>query len=141
MWRSVSGLALLVSAPPACSSDDAQANPCIDLTAKADTVVTGLLTVQLFAGPPNYESIAGGDVEEKALILELPKRLCADLGGPTPYRTSFDRVHVSSFQPRHLDALNAAVGRDVTVRGEAFGAETGHHRAPLVLFAEEVVVR
>ena len=47
----------------------------------------------------------------------------------------------SSRIPALLDVLNAAVGRRVTVRGEAFGAHTGHHRAPLVLFAEEVTVR
>lgn len=103
--------------------------------------MSGVLTVQLFAGQPNYENIAKGDAEEKALILELPKRMCADDGEFIDSSTTFDRVHVSSSVPALLDVLNAAVGRHVTVHGEAFGAHTGHHRAPLVLFADEVTVR
>jgi hypothetical protein len=73
--------------------------------------------------------------------LELPKRLCANDGEFIGPKTSFDRVHISSYKPALLDVLNAAVGRQVTVQGEAFGAHTGHHRAPLVLFADEVTVR
>ncbi|OSZ71930.1 hypothetical protein CAP39_00620 [Sphingomonas sp. IBVSS1] len=103
--------------------------------------MTGLLTVQLFAGPPNYESIAKGDAEEQALILELPKRICAYDGDFIESKDSFDRVHVSSMKPGLLKVLNAAVGRKVTVRGEAFGAQTGHHHAPLVLMADTVTVR
>lgn len=107
----------------------------------AKATVSGELAVQIFAGPPNYESIAKGDAEEKALILELPRRLCANDGEFIDGTTKFDRVHVSSRIPALLDVLNAAVGRRVTIQGEAFGAHTGHHRAPLVPFAEEVTVR
>lgn len=119
----------------------AQAPACIDLSLPdAKTTVTGKLSVQTFAGPPNYESIANGDAEERALILELPSRMCASDGEFIDGTTAFDRVHVSSDVPALLDVLNAAVGRRVTIRGEAVGAHTGHHRAPLVLFAEEVTV-
>ena len=115
---------------------------CTDLKkAHATTIVSGKLMVQLFAGPPNYESIAKGDTEEKALILKLPKRICADDGEFIDGSTSFDRVQVSSGVLGVLSALNAAVGRRVTVRGKAFGAHTGHHHAPLVLFADKVIVR
>ena len=103
--------------------------------------MSGKLTVEFFPGPPNYESVAKGDAEEKALILELPRRLCANDGEFIDGTTKFDRVQVSSQIPALLDVLNAAVGRRVTVRGEAFGAHTAHHREPLVLFAEEVTVR
>ena len=61
----------------------------------AKATVSGELTVQIFAGPPNYESIAKGDAEEKALILELPRRLCANDGDFIDGATKFDRVHVS----------------------------------------------
>ena len=123
-------------------SAEAQSQSCMDLRKPAaKATVSGELTVQIFAGPPNYESIAKGDAEEKALILELPRRLCANDGEFIDGTTKFDRVHVSSRIPALLDVLNAAVGRRVTIRGEAFGAHTGHHRAPLVLFAEEVTVR
>lgn len=114
----------------------------MDLTKPhAVATVSGVLTVQLFAGPPNYGSIAKGDAEEKALILELAGRVCANDGEFIDGKTTFDRVHVSSSVPALLNVLNAAVGRRVTVRGNAFGAHTGHHRAPLVLFADEVTVK
>jgi hypothetical protein len=107
----------------------------------AKATISGELTFQNFAGPPDYESIANGDAEEKALILELPRRVCANDGDFIEGTTKFDRVHVGFNSPALLDVLNAAVGRRVTVRGEVFGAHTGHHRAPLVLFADEVNVR
>jgi hypothetical protein len=115
---------------------------CMNLKkAHATATVSGTLTVQSFPGPPNYESVAKGDEEEKALILKLAKPTCADDGETIDGSTKFARVHVSSHVPALLDVLNAAVGRHVTVHGEAFGAETGHHHAPLVLFADEVAVR
>lgn len=133
-------LATLVATTPGFGAS-AQPQACMDLRKPdAKATVSGQLTVQIFAGPPNYESIANGDAEEKALILELPRRLCANDGEFIDGTTKFDHVHVSSRIPALLDVLNAAVGRRVTVRGEAFGAHTGHHRAPLVLFAEEVTV-
>jgi hypothetical protein len=131
--------ALFVMAPFVGSQ--ARAPACIGLSVPdAKTTVTGKLSVQSFAGPPNYESIDNGDAEESALILELPRRMCASDGEFIDGMTAFDRVHVSSDVPALLNVLNAAKGRRVTIRGEAFGAHTGHHRARLVLFAEEVTV-
>ena len=115
---------------------------CMNLKkAHATATVSGVLTVQSFPGPPNYESVAKGDANEEALILELPRRTCADDGDNLDSTTMFNRVHVSSLVPALLDVLNAAVGKRVTVHGEAFGAQTGHHHAPLVLFADQVIVR
>jgi len=114
----------------------------MDLTkAHATATVSGVLTSQIFAGPPNYESIAHGDAEETAFILELPERLCANDGTWIDSTTTFDRVHVFSDIPALMAVLKAAVGRNVTVHGEAFGANTAHHRAPLVLDADEITVR
>ena len=100
--------------------------------------VSGVLSSHVFAGPPSYESIAKGDAPEKAFILKLAQQTCADDGEFIDGTTMFDRVHVSSYSPALLSALKAAVGRHVTVTGEAFGAHTGHHHAPLVLFARKV---
>lgn len=131
-----------LAATTSVSGVSAQPRTCMDLRKPdAKVSVSGRLTVQIFAGPPNYESIAKGDAEEKVLILELPDRMCANDGEFIDDNTKFDRVHVSSNTPALLDVLNAAVGRRVTVRGEAFGAHTAHHHAPLVLFAKEVTVR
>ncbi|MFP5295862.1 MAG: DUF4431 domain-containing protein [Alphaproteobacteria bacterium] len=131
-------MALLASQPPAACAAEAEPKTCLDLRkAGGQTTLSGVLTVQLFAGPPNYESIAGGDAEERAFILELPRRLCATDGEFISPATSFDRVQVSASDEAVLGVLRAAVGSTVTVRGEAFGAHTGHHHAPLVLMATQ----
>jgi hypothetical protein len=127
-------------APPAFAAE-APTKTCIDLTkAGGKAMLSGILTVQLFAGPPNYESIPRGDAEERAFILELPRRLCASHGEFISATTAFDRVHVSASDDAILGVLKAAVGRTVIVRGEAFGAHTERHHAPLVLMADQVSV-
>jgi len=114
---------------------------CLDLSkAHSQVRVSGVLTVQLFPGPPNYESIARGDAEERAFILELPQRMCANDGEFIGPGTMFDRVHVSTSDEAMLGVFKASVGRTVTLRGEAFGAHAGHHHAPLVLMADQVTV-
>ena len=40
-----------------------------------------------------------------------------------------------------LPILEAAQGHQVTVHGVTFGAQTGHHHAPFVILADQVVVR
>lgn len=115
---------------------------CLDLTSpRATASVSGLLTMRIFAGPPNYESIAGGDAEERTYILELPARLCANDGEFIENSTKFDRVQIGTSDPALIRVLNASIGSQVTVHGEAFGAHTGHHHAPLVILADQVTVR
>lgn len=108
-----------------------------------DVLVTlaGRLTLQTFAGPPNYESIERGDSEEKVFILELPRRICFEDGEFADGSERFDRVQVHAMEPELIRTLRQAVGRDVTVAGRAVGAHTGHHHAPMVLFAGAVKVR
>lgn len=143
MYRLASLAALIcLGGSPSFAKPPAQKVSCLNLVGKqAKATLSGALTVQLFAGPPNYESIAKGDAEQQAFILELPTRLCANDGLFIKPSTRFDRVHVSSSVPALIKVLTASVGRTVTVRGEAFGSHTGHHHAPLVLLAEEVSVR
>ncbi len=124
------------------SGSFAQSSSCLDIKVQDSIAsVSGKLTAQLFAGPPNYESIAAGDAEERVLILELHSQMCADDNGEfADSATTFDRVQVSSSDPGLLKVLNAAIGRQVTISGRAFGAHTGHHHAPLVLFADKVII-
>lgn len=115
---------------------------CVNAS-RPDALVTlaGKLTLQSFAGPPNYESIAQGDAEEHAFILELPRKICLEDGEFADGSERFDRVHVHATEPDLLRTLRQSIGRDVTVAGRAVGAHTAHHRAPMVLFAGAVEVR
>jgi hypothetical protein len=138
-------LALLLASPQPAGAQvtgSQAANGCINIADDHSRVTaSGRLTLQLFAGPPNYESIAGGDAEERTYILELPGATCivdgGDFGDPS---VRFVTVHVSTAEDALLGVLAAAVGRRVTVSGEGFGSRTGHHHAPLVILADRVVV-
>jgi len=102
----------------------------------------GHLTLQLFPGPPNYDSIAAGDTEERTFILKLPRRDCIDDG--SDFADPSERlvtVHVSAASDSLMAVLRDSIGRQVAVSGEAFAAHTGHHHAPLVVVADSVVAR
>jgi hypothetical protein len=74
------------------------ADGCINLSeSSAHVTVEGRLTLQLFPGPPNYESIAAGDSEERTFIVELPRSACIDddEGFANPGER-FVTVHVSA---------------------------------------------
>jgi hypothetical protein len=112
------------ASPPAVGAG--KPHVCLDLKKPhAAVTVTGTLTKQLFPGPPNYESVAKDDAEEKALILELPARMCADDGEFIESSATFDRVHVSSSIPALLDVLNAAVGRASLSMAKPLGRTRG----------------
>ncbi len=115
---------------------------CYDVSGDSPQMsLSGRLTLQLFAGPPNFESIASGDEEVQAFIIELPKEICLfDGGGFADPSEKFGTVHVSSYNDVAIGALKDSVGTNVTVVGEGFAAHTWHHHAPLVIMADRVTV-
>ena len=134
-------MVLFSSAPVVSAADDgALQPPCVDVS-KADTRLSlrGTLRQQLFAGPPNFESIANGDEERRTFILELPASICLNDGGA--FADPSERVvtvHVGIAAPEVGPLLTALVGHVIEVEGEAFPSQTGHHNAPLVLLADRV---
>ena len=116
---------------------------CISLVGAAPTVTAeGRLAVRSFAGPPNYQSVASGDAEERAFILELSRSACIDDGGN--FADPSERlatVHVSATDSALLAVLRASVGREVIITGEGFASHSGHHHAPLVIIACSITVR
>ena len=147
MLKSAPFVALLIclTAQPSLAqvSGPRASGGCIDVSATdAEVSVQGRLTRQIFPGPPNYESIAAGDAEERIFIVELPGEVCVDDGGDFADPSErFITVHVSSSDQVLMDVLGAAVGRRVTVVGNGFASHTGHHHAPLVVLASQVTVR
>lgn len=115
---------------------------CVSVTnPRARVSVSGRLTLQLFPGPPNYESVAAGDTEERTFIIELPRAACIDDGGDfADTSEQFVTVRVSATPDALLAVLRASVGRHVTVSGEGFASHTGHHHAPLVVLVDRISV-
>lgn len=133
-------LAALLSVVPASAAEGP--SRCVD-SSRAGAVVTlaGKLTLVSFARRPNDERASRGDAEQRAFILQLTRHICFDDGEFADGSERFDRVHVHVTDKRLAKMLRDAVGRDVTVSGEAMGAHTAHHRAPMVLLVKSVAVR
>jgi hypothetical protein len=148
--KSSSRLAFLVAALLVCIPESSSAQllgkrthaGCISVTGKAAQVTAqGRLELKSFPGPPNYESVAAGDVEERVFILRLPHSVCIDDGDFANPENKFRIVHISSTQDPLMKMLRSSVGRRVIVSGEGFAAFDGHHHAPLVILADRIAVR
>ena len=71
-------------------------------------------------------------------ILRTPQPVCLRGRDAADNVRGTQSIHVYSTRPAVERALGAAAGRDVRVRGRAFGAITQHHKAPIVLDAAAV---
>ncbi|HVQ08746.1 MAG TPA: DUF4431 domain-containing protein [Allosphingosinicella sp.] len=129
-------LLILAAAQPAT------AQGCLDLKdGETEITLSGRLEARIFAGPPYYEDIRRGDARERAYILTLDRSICIDDGGEfADPRQRFDRVHLYTGTDAIRPRLRAGLGRRVRVRGSGFAAQTGHHRAPLVVDVSEIRV-
>ena len=114
---------------------------CLKFDWSGPVEVRGLLSVRVFPGPPNYESVAHGDAPERTYLMKLPKPICVDDGanGFADPSVKFDMVHVTVANDGLWSKLRAGLGKNVLVTGEGHPAFTGHHREPLVVIASEVV--
>jgi len=115
------------------------ANPCLDITQPHSFRFKGVLTHKVFPGPPNYQDVRKGDKPESAYILQLAKPICVSGDEFVDPNAQIERIQIF---PQYADtkdealwrALRNLVGRSVVVEGkEPFGAQTGHHHAPLLL--------
>ncbi len=133
-------LAVLCSVAPVSAAEGP--SRCVDAS-RTGAVVTlaGKLTLVSFAGQRNGEGAVPGDAEQRAFVLQLPRHICFDDGEFADGSERFDRVHVHATDKGLAKMLRDAVGLDVTVSGEAIGAHTAHHRAPMVLLVKSVAVR
>jgi hypothetical protein len=112
---------------------------CIDVRQKEPLAFNGTLNYQIFPGPPNYEDVKKGDKPEPAYVIKLNSPICATGDEFLDGKETFDRVQLlmddSSQSGRTLwQSLRLLDGKGVTVTGKAgFGAQTGHHHAPLLM--------
>jgi len=101
-----------------------------------DTVeISGALHRLTFPGPPNYESVAEGDLAETGFYLLLARPICTTgdsasdilypVAGADTVQLVLDSIGYARLRPY--------VGRVVTVQGTLFARHTGHHHAPLLL--------
>jgi Domain of unknown function (DUF4431) len=112
---------------------------CLDVRERESLSFAGTLTYQTFPGPPNYEDVKKGDKPERAYIIKLDGPICATGDEFLDGKEMFDRVQLladdsSSAGRATSQSLQGYDGKRVVVSGKSgFGAQTGHHHAPLLM--------
>lgn len=83
-------------------------------------LVSGVVSLEVFPGPPKYKSIKSGDVREEAWILTSAKA---------------ERFHLVILDDKveKFATLRRCLGKKVHVKGMAWEAHTGHHRTPFLI--------
>jgi Domain of unknown function (DUF4431) len=112
---------------------------CLDVRQTQPLVFTGSLSRPVFPGPPNYEDVKKGDKPERAYIIKLDAPICAAGDEFLDSSQSFDTVQLLvDDSAKNSSALSSRLaqlaGKRVEVTGKSgFGAQTGHHHAPLLM--------
>lgn len=100
--------------------------------------IKGLLTINSFYGPPNYGDTPDQDKIERVwiLVLENPinvHQLKPDLdeGDSNSTQYNIDRIQLSV--GKHNNELEKYKGKEITLKGTFWGANTGHHFTPVLM--------
>jgi hypothetical protein len=105
---------------------------CLGYEPKSVTL-TGEIEMRKLPGPPNYRSVARGDRPETVYFVKLDSPVCVS-GDPTSRLNSKSHAGVEEVQ-LILSAVkgSAAVGKRMRVTGTLSGAQSAHHRTPVLL--------
>jgi len=91
--------------------------------------LTGILERVTFAGPPNYESVQNGDAPETYFVLRLPAPVCVLNSDQSAI--SANRLQLF-LEPGQYKLFRSRLGKRITLPGQLWPAETGHHHTPLM---------
>ena len=112
--------------PPACLSYE----PSV-------VQLKGAIVRKTFPGPPNYENIERGDKAEEAWLLVLSEPICMrqDKKDPdlNPAQQDIRQIQLVFSDASPYKIHKELVGKKVVASGTLFGAQTAHHRTPVLL--------
>ena len=91
--------------------------------------LTGVLERVAFAGPPNYESVQSGDAPETYFVLRLPAPVCVLDSDQSAISANRLQVFLA---PEQYKLFRPRLGKRITLPGQLWPAETGHHHTPLI---------
>jgi|SRR5215813_277283 len=99
--------------------------------------LSGTIISKTFPGPPNYESIKGGDEPETYWMLVLPHPVCVDQTDPAELinvpKHNIRRIQLAFRDEKDDRTYRSLLGRRVMATGTLYGSYTGHHRTPVLL--------
>jgi hypothetical protein len=90
--------------------------------------LSGVLSLRIFPGRPNYESVEKGDEAEEAWILTVAKEK----------KEEFQLVVLDAFQAKFA-AFHRSLGKKIAVEGLMWEGHTGHHHTPFLITVRVVV--
>lgn len=90
--------------------------------------ISGMVSLEVFPGPPNYESVKNGDEAEGALILTAMKQ---------GKKERFQLVVLSDSKQKFA-TLRHCIGKTVSVEGVVWEAITGHHHTPFLITVKSI---
>lgn len=115
----------------------AEAGGCVELHYDPVPVrLTGKVSMRIFAGPPNYESIPQGDRPESVWILGLSNSVCV-----SPLATDKENETATNVRELQLVFVEGSAykqvrrfySKRVVVTGKLFSAQSAHHHKKVLV--------
>lgn len=95
--------------------------------------LVGTLVARMLPGPPNYVSVARGDLPESVFFLRLEEPICVS-ADPLSLRNSKGHAGITELQLVSTQReARRLLGKRVRVTGSLTGARSGQHRTPVLL--------
>jgi hypothetical protein len=131
----VLGLSFLVWGGSLTATD-----PCLHYETE-NVELVGIMRRHVFPGPPNFESVEGGDAPEKCWVLHLPQPICVVSAAPDTQQINEPESGISQLQLNQVDykASHRLLGKRVKVQGHLVHAITGHHHTKVMLEVLSIV--
>jgi hypothetical protein len=85
--------------------------------------LSGVVSVRVFSGRPNYESVQKGDEVERAWILTVT----------TEQKKEDFQLVVQDRSDAKFAALRRSLGKNIAIEGIMWEAQTGHHHTPFLI--------
>ena len=99
----------------------------------AQVILSGELEMRNVAGPPNYRSLARGDLPETIYVLVLEKPICVS-GNPSSMQNRKGYASVAEVQlVVKASRARPLAGKRVRATGGLSAGQGNHHRTPVVL--------
>jgi len=92
----------------------------------------GHIVTHTYPGPPNFESISGGDKPVTRWYLQLPSAVCF-----SNYHHQF--LFQLSLKPEEFERYRQFLGKEIRIKGTLEEAVAGYHRTPLILNVSSLV--
>lgn len=118
-------------------------NSC--LTDGDSAELTGKVWRETFPGPPNYESIEGGDKPQTYWILTTDQPYCGEAynmesGSTHRLPGKLTRFQLVLDNDQYADN-QSLVFENATVKGKMFSSHTGHHKTSMLIDVESIKSR